>query len=91
MAREGLTAFQAVNRNFEEAASILDLDGEMRSDPHHDLPRDLGADPGAPRQRRPRSSPRATGCSTTAPGVRTRAASATTPTPTSRRSGRWRR
>jgi glutamate dehydrogenase (NAD(P)+) len=31
MAREGLTAFQAVNRNFEEAAAILDLDGEMRS------------------------------------------------------------
>jgi glutamate dehydrogenase (NAD(P)+) len=31
MAREGLTAFEAVNRNFEEAASILDLDGEMRS------------------------------------------------------------
>jgi glutamate dehydrogenase (NAD(P)+) len=31
MAREGLTAFQAVNRNFEEAATILDLDGEMRS------------------------------------------------------------
>jgi glutamate dehydrogenase (NAD(P)+) len=31
MAREGLTAFQAVNRNFEEAAGILDLDEEMRS------------------------------------------------------------
>ena len=31
MAREGLTAFQAVNQNFEEAASILDLDAEMRS------------------------------------------------------------
>src|SRR5262245_14863134 len=31
MAREGLTAFQAVNRNFEEAASIIDLDAEMRS------------------------------------------------------------
>jgi glutamate dehydrogenase (NAD(P)+) len=31
MAREGLTAFQAVNRNFEEAATILDLDAEMRS------------------------------------------------------------
>ncbi|MBA2282557.1 MAG: glutamate dehydrogenase [Actinomycetota bacterium] len=31
MAREGLTAFQAVNRNFEEAATILDLDEEMRS------------------------------------------------------------
>jgi glutamate dehydrogenase (NAD(P)+) len=31
MAREGLTAFQAVNRNFEEAAAILDLDAEMRS------------------------------------------------------------
>ena len=31
MAREGLTAFQAVNKNFEEAASIIDLDEEMRS------------------------------------------------------------
>jgi glutamate dehydrogenase (NAD(P)+) len=31
MAREGLTAFQAVNKNFEEAASIIDLDAEMRS------------------------------------------------------------
>jgi glutamate dehydrogenase (NAD(P)+) len=31
MAREGLTAFQAVNRNFDEAATILDLDAEMRS------------------------------------------------------------
>jgi glutamate dehydrogenase (NAD(P)+) len=31
VAREGLTAFQAVNQNFEEAASILDLDEEMRS------------------------------------------------------------
>jgi glutamate dehydrogenase (NAD(P)+) len=31
VAREGLTAFQAVNQNFEEAASILDLDAEMRS------------------------------------------------------------
>jgi glutamate dehydrogenase (NAD(P)+) len=31
MAREGLTAFQAVNKNFEEAASIVDLDAEMRS------------------------------------------------------------
>ena len=31
MAREGLTAFQAVNQNFEEAASIIDLDAEMRS------------------------------------------------------------
>jgi glutamate dehydrogenase (NAD(P)+) len=31
VAREGLTAFQAVNQNFEEAASILDLDADMRS------------------------------------------------------------
>lgn len=31
MAREGLTAFEAVNKNFEEAASIIDLDAEMRS------------------------------------------------------------
>jgi glutamate dehydrogenase (NAD(P)+) len=31
MSREGLTAFQAVNKNFEEAASIIDLDDEMRS------------------------------------------------------------
>jgi glutamate dehydrogenase (NAD(P)+) len=31
MAREGLTAFQAVNRNFDEAAEIIDLDDEMRS------------------------------------------------------------
>ena len=31
MAREGLTAFQAVNLYFEEAAPILDLDDEMRS------------------------------------------------------------
>ncbi len=31
MAREGLTAFQAVNQNFAEAAEILDLDDEMRS------------------------------------------------------------
>jgi len=31
MAREGLTAFQAVNQNFHEAAGILDLDEEMRS------------------------------------------------------------
>lgn len=30
MSRDGLTAFQAVNRNFEEAAAILDLDSEMR-------------------------------------------------------------
>jgi glutamate dehydrogenase (NAD(P)+) len=31
VAREGLTALQAVNRNFDEAASIIDLDDEMRS------------------------------------------------------------
>jgi glutamate dehydrogenase (NAD(P)+) len=31
MAREGLTAFQAVNRYFEEAARIIDLDEEMYS------------------------------------------------------------
>ena len=31
MAREGLTAFQAVNRYFEEAAHIVDLDDEMHS------------------------------------------------------------
>jgi glutamate dehydrogenase (NAD(P)+) len=31
MAREGLTAFQAVNRYFEEAARIIDLDEEMHS------------------------------------------------------------
>ncbi|HVT78217.1 MAG TPA: Glu/Leu/Phe/Val dehydrogenase dimerization domain-containing protein [Acidimicrobiales bacterium] len=31
MAREGLTAFQAVNKNFDEAAAIVDLDDEMRS------------------------------------------------------------
>ena len=31
MAREGLTAFQAVNRNFDEAAAIIDLNDEMRS------------------------------------------------------------
>jgi glutamate dehydrogenase (NAD(P)+) len=31
MAREGLTAFQAVNLYFEEAASIIDLDEEMHS------------------------------------------------------------
>ena len=31
MAREGLTAFQAVNRYFEEAAQIIDLDEEMHS------------------------------------------------------------
>src|SRR6476661_8574507 len=31
MPREGLTAFQAVNRYFEEAARIIDLDEEMHS------------------------------------------------------------
>ncbi len=31
MAREGLTAFQAVNKNFDEAAEIIDLDDELRS------------------------------------------------------------
>src|SRR3954468_17954743 len=31
MAREGLTAFQAINRYFEEAAHIVDLDDEMHS------------------------------------------------------------
>jgi glutamate dehydrogenase (NAD(P)+) len=31
MAREGLTAFQAVNRNFEEAAAIIGLDDELHS------------------------------------------------------------
>ena len=31
MAREGLTAFQAVNHYFEEAARIIDLDEEMHS------------------------------------------------------------
>src|SRR4030088_516250 len=31
MAREGLTAFQAVNHYFEEAARIIDLDEEMYS------------------------------------------------------------
>ena len=31
MAREGLTAFQAVNRYFEEAARIIELDDEMHS------------------------------------------------------------
>jgi len=31
VAREGLTAFQAVNMNFDEAAAIIDLDDEMRS------------------------------------------------------------
>jgi glutamate dehydrogenase (NAD(P)+) len=31
VAREGLTAFQAVNQNFQEAAGILDLDEEMRA------------------------------------------------------------
>ncbi|HEY2813551.1 MAG TPA: Glu/Leu/Phe/Val dehydrogenase dimerization domain-containing protein [Acidimicrobiales bacterium] len=31
MAREGLTAFQAVNRYFEEAARLIDLDEEMHS------------------------------------------------------------
>src|SRR3977135_776604 len=31
MAREGLTAFQAVNQYFEEAARIVDLDEEMHS------------------------------------------------------------
>ncbi|HUR77187.1 MAG TPA: Glu/Leu/Phe/Val dehydrogenase dimerization domain-containing protein [Acidimicrobiales bacterium] len=31
MAQEGLTAFQAVNKNFDEAAAIIDLDDEMRS------------------------------------------------------------
>jgi glutamate dehydrogenase (NAD(P)+) len=29
--REGLTAFQAVNRYFEEAARLVDLDDEMHS------------------------------------------------------------
>jgi glutamate dehydrogenase (NAD(P)+) len=29
--REGLTAFQAVNRYFEEAARLIDLDEEMHS------------------------------------------------------------
>ena len=31
MSREGLTAFQAVNHYFEEAARIIDLDEEMHS------------------------------------------------------------
>ena len=31
MAREGLTAFEAVNRYFEEAAHLIDLDDEMHS------------------------------------------------------------
>jgi glutamate dehydrogenase (NAD(P)+) len=31
MAREGLTAFQAVNLYFEEASHIVDLDEEMHS------------------------------------------------------------
>src|SRR4029453_9767544 len=31
MAKEGLTAFQAVNRYFDEAARLIDLDEEMHS------------------------------------------------------------